>query len=231
LRRLHEDGPGSIGIVAAHEKATPGGTTSAVSPTDVHLAVLTQRGNGAGVPRRSVIMDRRLASACLRQRRAGFESVVSPVAQRLDRWQRPSYGPLPSALREQLRRRSQGAPLPARRPICGRCKPRRQRVHVHRSSNAPRIASGMRHRSRKTRCTGRVWRVLRVHFPPEPPSELPRDGLPVMSQHSVPKSLCRGLTGHPRRSMSLIEKSEIFRAKQSCENADIVTITTIFPTF
>jgi len=83
LHRLHEDGPGSIGILAAHEKATPGGTTSAVGPTDVHLAVLTQRGNGAGVPRRSVVMDRRLASACLRQRRAGFESVVSPVAQRL----------------------------------------------------------------------------------------------------------------------------------------------------
>jgi hypothetical protein len=31
--------------------------------------------------------------------------------------------------------------------------------------------------------------------------------------------------------MSLIEKPEIFRAEQSCENADIVTITTIFPTF
>ena len=31
--------------------------------------------------------------------------------------------------------------------------------------------------------------------------------------------------------MSLIEKSEIFRAKQSCENADSVTIATIFPTF
>jgi len=31
--------------------------------------------------------------------------------------------------------------------------------------------------------------------------------------------------------MSLIENSEIFRAKQSCKNADNVTITTIFPTF
>jgi len=56
-------------------------------------------------------------------------------------------------------------------------------------------------------------------------------GLPVLSQHSDPRSLCRGPTGHPRRSMSLIEKSEIFRAKQSCENANIVTIATILPTF
>jgi len=31
--------------------------------------------------------------------------------------------------------------------------------------------------------------------------------------------------------MSLIEKSEIFRAKQGCKSADSVTITTIFPTF
>jgi len=30
--------------------------------------------------------------------------------------------------------------------------------------------------------------------------------------------------------MSVIEKSEIFRANQSCENANIVTIATIFPT-
>jgi len=38
------------------------------------------------------------------------------------------------------------------------------------------------------------------------------------------------LTGRPRRSMSLIEKSEISPAEQSCENADNVTITTVFPT-
>jgi len=74
-------------------------------------------------------------------------------------------------------------------------------------------------------------RVLRVHFPPEPPRESLMVGLPVLSQHSDPRSLCRGLTGHPRRSMSLIENSEIFLGKRSCENADNVTITTILPTF
>ena len=105
-----------------------------------------------------------------------------------------------------------------------------QTIRPSRSIKVPRTALGMRHRSRKTRCTGRFWRVLRVHFPPEPPSELLGDGLPVMSQHSDPKSLCRGLTGHPRRSMSLIEKSELFRANPSCENADTITISTIFPT-
>ena len=109
--------------------------------------------------------------------------------------------------------------------------PASSRIRPSRSIKVPRMALGMCHRSRKARCTSRVWRVLRVHFPPEPPSELLRVGLPVMSQHSDPRSLCRGLTGHPRRSMSLIENSEIFRAKRSCENADSVTITTIFPTF
>jgi hypothetical protein len=79
--------PSSIGILAAHEKATPRGTASAIGRTESHLAVWTRCVRGAGVPRRSVIIDRRFMLACLCQRSASLDSALLPVVQTTNRRQ------------------------------------------------------------------------------------------------------------------------------------------------
>jgi len=67
-------------------------------------------------------------------------------------------------------------------------------------------------------------------FPPNPPKIHSWSVSPCCLNTPTRDLSVEELTGRPRRSMSLIEKSEMFPAKQSCENADNITIPTIFPT-
>jgi len=61
--------PGSIGILEAHEKTMPIGIAWVIRLTEGHLAVRCRRVHGAGIPRRSVIIDRRFVLARLCQGR------------------------------------------------------------------------------------------------------------------------------------------------------------------
>jgi len=108
--------PGSIGILAAHEKATPSGTASAIGRTEGHLAVRTRRVHGAGAPRRSVIVDRRFVLARLRQRTADLNSAVLPVA--LSYW--PIESPCPPLSPSDVRLRNLGRSAPSRSIKCQR---------------------------------------------------------------------------------------------------------------
>jgi len=105
-RVRHGHFPGSIGILEALDKTIPIGIASAIGRTEGHLAVWARCVHGAGVPRRSVIIDSRFVLTCRCPKRARLDSAVLAVARTMNRWQWHSlYALLPSALQEHLRRR------------------------------------------------------------------------------------------------------------------------------